>query len=158
MKVPLIDPERCDGCKSCVMVCAIGHFGKADESFSRIRIEEFAESPHHVPVLCMACDEAPCIDVCPMNARVRSAGGWVETDPDRCIGCRACLYICPVAAPSIHPETGKSMSCDRCCKDPLGAWCEKACTLKGAIRFIDPPQIHRGTHEHPDRRKWHSGK
>uniref|UniRef100_A0A7C4MP29 4Fe-4S dicluster domain-containing protein n=1 Tax=Desulfatirhabdium butyrativorans TaxID=340467 RepID=A0A7C4MP29_9BACT len=159
MKIPLIDPERCDGCMSCVMACAVGHGERGSETYARIRIRRFMEEPKYVPVVCMACDEAPCIDVCPMNARFRhEAGGWVDTDPERCIGCRACLYICPAAAPTIHPETGKSMSCDRCRNDPIGPWCEQACTLKGAIRFVDPHQIHRGSHDHPDCRKWHCRK
>jgi Fe-S-cluster-containing dehydrogenase component len=72
-----------------------------------------------------------------MNARGRTLEGAVVTDEDRCIGCRACLYICPFAAPTVNPDTGRTMTCDLCADDGTGLWCVKACRDCGALKSID---------------------
>jgi carbon-monoxide dehydrogenase iron sulfur subunit len=110
----LIDPEKCSGCRLCEIACAMIHTGRCSPEHSRIRILSFNGARSHVPLLCQACEQAPCIKCCPMNARGRTAEGAVVTDPDRCIGCRACLYICPFATPVVNPDTGKTMTCDLC--------------------------------------------
>jgi len=90
-----------------------------------------------------ACEDATCIKVCPMNARVRLASGAVVTDEDKCIGCRACVYACPFGAPVVNPENGKTMSCDLCMDDEMGPWCVKACTMQQALRFVPAKDVSR---------------
>lgn len=136
-KVLVIDPDKCTGCHSCEMACSIQHFGKCHSHFSRIRIQEFREVNTFIAVTCQACENAPCIKVCPMNARIRLESGAVVTDEEKCIGCRACIYSCPFGAPVINPDTGKTMSCDLCMGDEIGPWCVKACTLQQAIKFVN---------------------
>ncbi|MDD2388551.1 MAG: 4Fe-4S dicluster domain-containing protein [Desulfobacterales bacterium] len=136
-KVLVIDPDKCTGCHSCEMACSAKHFGKCSPYLSRIRIHDFGMVGTYVPVTCQACEDAPCIKVCPMNARIRIESGAVITDESKCIGCRACTYACPFGAPVINPESGKTMSCDLCMDDELGPWCAKACTLQEAIRFVN---------------------
>jgi Fe-S-cluster-containing hydrogenase component 2 len=134
----LIDPEKCSGCRLCEMACAMMHTGRCNPTHSRIRILSFDGAGSHVPLLCQACEQAPCIKCCPMNARDRTAEGAVVTDADRCIGCRACLYICPFATPAVDPDTGKTMTCDLCADDGTGPWCVKACRDYGALKTVDP--------------------
>jgi Fe-S-cluster-containing dehydrogenase component len=62
-----------------------------------------------------------------MTARFRDDRGAVLTDDERCIGCRACLYICPFGTPVVDPDSGKTSTCDRCADDPTGPWCVAAC-------------------------------
>jgi anaerobic carbon-monoxide dehydrogenase iron sulfur subunit len=135
-KVIVIDADKCTGCHSCEMACSIKHFGKNHSYLSRIRIQEFRDVNTFVPVVCQACEDAPCIKVCPMNARVRLDSGAVVTQDDKCIGCRACTYTCPFGASVANPENGKTMSCDLCMGDDLGPWCVKACTMQKALRFV----------------------
>lgn len=129
----LVDPRKCTGCQRCTIACAMKHSDRPDPGLSRIKILRFESQALHVPVVCMACDGAPCIKVCPMNARVREANGSVVTDPEVCIGCRACVYICPVGSPTVNPYTGRTLTCDMCLEDKAGPWCVTACKREGAL-------------------------
>jgi Fe-S-cluster-containing dehydrogenase component len=86
-----------------------------------------------VPIICMACEQAPCIKVCPMNARIRQKNGTVTTNTEVCIGCRACVYICPVGSPAVDPSTGQTMTCDMCADESGEPWCVTACRPEGAL-------------------------
>lgn len=132
-----IDQEKCNGCRLCQLACAMMHHGRLSPRHSRIQVLDFGRGETYVPVLCQACETAPCIDACPMNARLRRADGAVETEEDRCIGCRACLYICPMHGPVVNPDTGKTMTCDRCADAGRDPWCVKACRDQGALRTVD---------------------
>ena len=89
-----------------------------------------------VPLVCQACEDAPCIKTCPMNARRRLDNQAVVTDEDRCIGCRACAYICPFGAPVVNPGSGKTMTCDLCAEEGVQPWCVKACRDHGALTSV----------------------
>ncbi len=134
-----VDPEECTGCGKCEVACAMKHYNREDTGFSRIRILKFDQQELNVPVVCMACNKAPCIKVCPMNARIRQENGTVTTDTDVCIGCRACVYICPVGSPAVNPKNGQTMTCDMCAGDSEEPWCVTACKKEGALalRMID---------------------
>ncbi len=129
----LIDPQRCTGCARCMISCAMKHHNRVNPKLSRIRILHFEEQHLNVPIVCMACKKAPCIMVCPMNARKRQANGSVTTDTEVCIGCRACVYICPVGSPAINPYSGQTMTCDMCKDEEQGPWCVIACKDEGAL-------------------------
>jgi len=101
---------------------------------SRIQILQFSNHGPNVPVICMACENAPCINVCPMNARIKMSNGSIVTDTEVCIGCKACLYICPVSGPVANPYTGQTMTCDMCEGDETGPWCVTACQ-EGALQL-----------------------
>ncbi|WP_155313590.1 4Fe-4S dicluster domain-containing protein [Desulfosarcina ovata] len=129
----LIDAKRCTGCGRCMMACSMKHHNVIDPSLSRVRILRLEARALNVPIICMACETAPCIKVCPMNARVRQANGTVVTDTEVCIGCRACVYICPVGSPEANPFTGQTMTCDMCMADTDEPWCVTACRQEGAL-------------------------
>ncbi len=133
------DPQRCTACHRCEIACAMAHHGACRPELARIRIHCFEDPAFNVPVVCMACEDAPCIKVCPVNARVRVINGSVVTNEDRCIGCRACVYICPVASPAVNPFTGQTMTCDMCADQEDGPWCVAACRTEGAL-WIDDGQ------------------
>ncbi|MFH0725117.1 MAG: 4Fe-4S dicluster domain-containing protein [Pseudomonadota bacterium] len=139
----LIDPKKCTGCARCMMACAMQHYGRIDPHLSRVKVLRFKDPELNVPVICMACDKAPCIKVCPMNARVRQANGTVVTDTDVCIGCKACVYICPVGSPAANPYTGQTMTCDMCTEDTSGPWCVTACKREGALKVCDADMLTR---------------
>ncbi len=115
-----------------MIACAMKHHGRIDPSLSRVTIQRFGDHGLNVPVICLACDEAPCIKVCPMNARIRQENGTVVTDTDVCIGCRACTYMCPVASPRINPYTNQTLTCDMCAGEEE-PWCVAACRKERAL-------------------------
>jgi len=143
LKILIVEPEKCDGCRDCEKECSLFHFGVADPDLSFIRIKEDGHFGSFIPVVCVACEEAPCIDVCPMNARERRENGAVVTNQDRCIGCRACLYACPFGAVQINRETGKSGSCDLCREDREGPRCVKACAKQKALLYVSSTVVRR---------------
>lgn len=75
-----------------------------------------------------------------MNARLRIANDAVVTDEDRCIGCRACVYICPFGAPVVNPDSGITLTCDLCADEDGTPWCVRACRDCGALKVVDSGQ------------------
>jgi anaerobic carbon-monoxide dehydrogenase iron sulfur subunit len=133
----VIDAARCTGCHLCEIACSMAHHSICSPHRSRIKIHVLRNPDHFIPVICQACDDAPCIKVCPVNARIREPNGTVTTDDERCIACWACLYICHLASPVINPETGQTMTCDMCADEAFGPWCVSACRTERALRLSD---------------------
>ena len=134
----LVDAEKCTGCRLCEMACSMVHHGILSPDRARIRVLGFKGGKGNVPLVCQACEDAPCIKTCPMNARRRLDNRAVITDEERCIGCRACAYICPIGAPAVNPDSGKTMTCDLCADEDNQPWCVKACRDCGALTAVDP--------------------
>jgi carbon-monoxide dehydrogenase iron sulfur subunit len=125
-------PERCTGCQSCEMVCSLSHEGSCSSAFSRIRIKKWEEISVFMPIVCQQCEKAPCITICPAGARKRiPETNAVVSDEKRCVGCKSCLYVCPYSAPTLHPLTQRTITCDLCDGRPL---CTQVCTA-GALSY-----------------------
>jgi Fe-S-cluster-containing dehydrogenase component len=59
----------------------------------------------------------------------RSEDGIVFVDPEKCIGCKQCIYACPWGVPQWDPERQKAVKCDLC-KDRIDQGLEPACIAK----------------------------
>jgi anaerobic carbon-monoxide dehydrogenase iron sulfur subunit len=132
-----IDPQKCTACHRCTIACSMKHHNTVDPNLSRIKILQFQGQGFNVPIICMACENPPCINVCPVNARIRMSNGSVATNTEVCIGCKACVYICPVSSPAANPYTGQTMTCDMCEDDEAGPWCVTACQHEGALTVCE---------------------
>jgi Fe-S-cluster-containing dehydrogenase component len=109
-----IDVDRCNGCGSCMVACAVennvppaaaGATDRTGLTWIRVfRIDNGAEGADRrsafVPVLCQHCGkDTPCVSVCPQQAvDVDPATGIVGQMPERCLGCRYCMAACPYHA------------------------------------------------------------
>ncbi len=100
----VIDLERCDGCKECTRACQTTHFTGDQEWIQVFEMPDEAGGHYFLPRPCMQCENAPCLNVCPVGATFRNENGTVLIDHDICIGCRFCMAACPYGARSFNWE------------------------------------------------------
>jgi carbon-monoxide dehydrogenase iron sulfur subunit len=138
-KVLVVDHEKCTGCRLCEMVCSVEHTGVNSPSRSRIHIIKWPLAGFELPMLCLQCEEAPCIAVCPKNALSREATlDRVTLDYDLCIGCKMCVTACPFGGMGIDPVARQMIKCDLCDGDPT---CVRFCD-PGALEFVPVTSVH----------------
>jgi molybdopterin-containing oxidoreductase family iron-sulfur binding subunit len=95
----VIDLRRCDGCEKCTEACQATHYLEPEQTWLKVyTMRTTAGTEYFMPRLCMQCEDAPCLRVCPVGASFRTADGVVLVDQDRCIGCRLCMSACPYEA------------------------------------------------------------
>jgi formate dehydrogenase iron-sulfur subunit len=137
----LIDTTKCIGCHSCQVICKEWN-GLPGET-TRLPASDSLQNPatlsgktymvltHHevdeprapggflnifTKRQCMHCDEPACASACPVTALMKTTQGAVVYHPDRCIGCRYCMWACPFGAigtewDSLAPRISKCTFC-----------------------------------------------
>ncbi|MCJ7445074.1 MAG: 4Fe-4S binding protein [Methanotrichaceae archaeon] len=122
MKEIFIHLDRCMGCKSCEVACAVEH-SRSKNLFSAMvetpvpRKRLYVENPEGVrmPMVCRHCDDAPCVLVCRTGATKKDAiCGIVTKEEENCIGCRMCAMVCPYGMVGRHKEVKVAVKCDLC--------------------------------------------
>lgn len=89
--------DQCIGCQSCALACARLVHKKISWHTAGIRIHSAGGlSTGFVANRCLACDPAPCAEVCPTGAFSNRRGGGVIVKATLCIQCGKCLAACPV--------------------------------------------------------------
>lgn len=112
-----IDLNSCIGCGACSVACTaennvavVGksevlrmhemHWMRIDRYFATYRDDSGNDDLDNLnvvfmPMLCQHCDNAPCENVCPVNATNHSSEGINQMAYNRCIGTRYCANNCP---------------------------------------------------------------
>lgn len=131
-----IDHEKCQGCQSCTIVCAVKRERISNPLLGRIQVARREGEGIYIPVVCNQCEDAPCMSVCPVSAISRNPmSDVVQIDYDKCIGCRYCALACPFGAMLVNVGTGKPMKCDLCDGIEGGPVCVRVCANQ-AIRYL----------------------
>lgn len=143
-----VDSAHCSGCKACQVACkdrndlgpgirwrrvyevAGGEWRREGEAWV------CGVRSYHLSLACNHCEDAPCLTHCPTTAIGRTADGIVLIDPDRCMGCRYCEWVCPYGAPQYDPATGRMGKCTLCAPD-LARGEQPACVAACPMRVLE---------------------
>lgn len=158
----LVDTTRCIGCRACQVACKQWNELPAErtelegrstglqnplslsaKTYTILTMHEVAneQAPGGVSQVfahrqCMHCNEPACVSACPVTALEKTREGAVTYDPDKCLGCRYCVWACPFNVPTAEWNTlaPQIQKCDLCHSRTAG--------LDGAI---DLPMTHATT-------------
>jgi carbon-monoxide dehydrogenase iron sulfur subunit len=140
LKRVLVRFEKCLGCHSCELACAVVHSeaktllgavlgGERPPLY--IKVEYSGQL--RFPLQCRHCTDAACIRACMSGALSRDEdSGAVLCDQNKCVGCWMCVMTCPFGAVS-ESEIHKAAKCDLC--HGIGTpFCAAACPT-GALSY-----------------------
>ena len=160
------DTTVCIGCKACQVAChqwndlpagkgkttplpvLSGNSYDNTSSFSDVNwrhvkfIEQPLEGPNRVAWLmmsdvCKHCVNAPCLEVCPTGAILRTEFDTVFISEPACNGCRDCVSACPFGVIHMSEGRGVAQKCTFCydrLRDGLSPACAQACPTS-SIQF-----------------------
>lgn len=155
-KVFVIDIANCNGCHTCQIACKDEHVGndwtpvakpqpnsgqfwlelteKVRGSVPKVKV---AYRPH----LCMHCEQAPCMDECPVQGAVyKRDDGLIIIDPEKCTGCRICIDACPYGVIYFNEDLNIAQKCTGCAHLLDAGWSEPRCVdvcPTECIKFMD---------------------
>lgn len=114
-----VDTTKCINCKTCEIACTESNGADGSLRMRRVRSFEGGDFPrvfaYNISMACNHCESPICVEHCPARAYTkRASDGIVVHDPDRCIGCRYCTWLCPYGAPQYDTTKGKVGKCNLC--------------------------------------------
>jgi len=104
------------------------YFKEDNPAKSRIQVNGIGKNAFHL----IACDQEcrKCVQECPTQALTVSKTGVVTLNRSLCVGCLACVAVCPIEAMRYFPGDKNPFKCIAC------GTCVKACP-KEAIEIAE---------------------
>ncbi len=136
-----VDTTRCVNCKTCEISCKDFQHLEVGRRFRRVHTFESGTFPNvfvlNISMACNHCEDPACVQQCPAKAYTkRQSDGIVIHDPERCIGCRYCTWVCPYGAPQYDHTEGCVRKCDFCIME-LEAGRPPVCVASCPLRAIE---------------------
>jgi Fe-S-cluster-containing dehydrogenase component/formate-dependent nitrite reductase membrane component NrfD len=114
----IIDNRKCIGCHACTVACKAEHEVPLGVNRTWVKYIEKGTFPNTRRLFsvmrCNHCDDAPCVEICPVTALFKRDDGIVDFDKRRCIGCKGCMQACPYDALYIDPDSNTAAKCNYC--------------------------------------------
>ena len=114
----VIDNRKCIGCHACTTACKSEHQVPVGVNRTWVKQVEKGTFPNTRRLFsvmrCNHCTDAPCVEICPVEALYVREDGIVDFNNDRCIGCKSCMQACPYDALYIDPENHTAAKCNYC--------------------------------------------
>ncbi len=114
----IIDNRKCIGCHACTTACKSEHDVAVGVNRTYVKQVEKGEFPNTRRIFsvmrCNHCTNAPCVEICPVEALYTREDGIVDFDNNRCIGCKSCMQACPYDALYIDPDNKTAAKCNYC--------------------------------------------
>ena len=140
MKKLYYEPKKCNACKTCEVVCSVGHSPSQDlasvilegnAALPRVKVYS-GEGEGNYLVACRHCKDYPCLNACIAGALEYDPEKGLLFDAEKCVGCWMCVMVCPYGAVRSDARSAKSVRCDLCAdiNDPR---CAKSCPTKAII-------------------------
>ncbi|MFO0567447.1 MAG: 4Fe-4S dicluster domain-containing protein [Polyangiaceae bacterium] len=137
-----VDQKLCVTCNACVIACK--NENQVPEGAARCWTVQVEKGSFPLLSLetrserCNHCENAPCVTACPTGASHYEDGGIVVVNPDKCVGCKACIVACPYEVRYMHPEgyVDKCTFCIHRVREGLAPACVTVCPTK-ALKFGD---------------------
>lgn len=160
MKAFIIDVSKCNGCYSCQISCKDEHVGNDWTPYAKpqpdtgqfwIKINESVRGTvpkvkmAYRPILCMHCDNAPCISACKIKGGIyKRHDGMVVINPQKCTGCKNCIDACPYGAIYFNEDLNLAQKCTGCAHLIDRGWKDPRCVdicPAGAISFGEESEL-----------------
>ncbi len=145
-KTIIVETEKCLGCKTCELVCAVQH-----SNTKNLELAVF-EQPTPVPrrkveyinsVIisdgCHHCEEALCVSACMSAAMYKDVDGTTQHNEEKCVGCNMCIMVCPFGV--IKRKGNVVVKCDLCKGRENGPACVESCPTKALKVSMQLQQI-----------------
>ena len=102
----VIDMQRCTGCGGCIISCKSENNVQRGTAWASRITKTIGKFPNvrfeFIPTLCNHCENAPCVKGCPTGAMHKGYGNITAHAPEKCIGCKTCMAMCPYDVISRH--------------------------------------------------------
>lgn len=110
--------------------------GMSATNWRHVRFVGQGALPRVISDSCKHCAQAPCLEVCPTAAIVRTEYDSIFVRQELCNGCRACVPACPFGAVNYSQATGTVAKCTLCydrLQVGLAPACAQACPTRALV-------------------------